>query len=90
MTTIHRGRLLGRLKASRIPVRIALPSSMVTLSLPSIYLVMAHSKRTQLAMLVSSTTAAPRPKKYRLHTNAGSRAIHTPYMFLWTVSPLWT
>jgi hypothetical protein len=36
---------------------------------------------------VVSTTAAPNPKKYKLAMSAGSKAMHTPYMFFLTLSP---
>jgi hypothetical protein len=87
MTIIHMGRLEGILKPSRIPVRIAEPSMMVVLSRRRINLAMAHSNNTQETMLVSSTTAAPRPKKYKLATKAGIKARHTPYIFFWMLSP---
>jgi hypothetical protein len=47
----------------------------------------AHSKITHEATLVSITTAAPSPKKYRLATKAGTSAMHTPYIFFWILSP---
>jgi hypothetical protein len=84
---IQIGRLLGKLKPNNRPVRIALPSKMVQFFLPKINFVMAHSKKTQETTDVASTIAAPRPKNHRLAIRAGTRAIHTPYIFFCTESP---
>ena len=83
----HTGRLLGRLKPSRSPVRTALPSHTVQASRLRMYLVMDHSNTTHEATDTISTIAAPSPKNQRLAARAGSKAMHTPYMFFLTESP---
>ena len=62
MMMIHSGRLLGKFMPSKRPVMIAEPSRM-EVSAFRIYFVIAHSKNTQAATEVSSTTAEPKPKK---------------------------
>jgi hypothetical protein len=84
---IQTGRFEGRLKPSRSPVSRAEPSVMVNLSCLSKNFEINHSKKRQEATLVVSTTAAPNPKKYKLAMSAGSKAMHTPYMFFLTLSP---
>ena len=55
-------RLLGKFMPSKRPVMMAEPSSKLVSSFRR-YFVIAHSKKTQAATEVSSTTAEPRPKK---------------------------
>ena len=62
MMMIQRGRLLGKFIPSKRPVMMAEPSSKLVSSFRR-YFVIAHSKKTQAATEVSSTTAEPKPKK---------------------------
>ena len=86
MRMIHIGRLEGRLKPNSSPVRTAEPSVIVTRSRFNTYFVIAHSKNTQAATDVANTIAAPNPKKYNEVSRAGMSAMHTPYIFLCTLS----
>ena len=68
------------------PLRMAEPSVIVTRSRFNTYFVIAHSKNTQAATDVANTIAAPNPKKYNEVNRAGMSAMHTPYIFLCTLS----
>ena len=62
MTMIQMGRFDGRFMPSRMPVSAAEPSVMVRRGFFKIYLLMAHSKKTQAATLDRHTMAEPNPK----------------------------
>ena len=75
------------MKPNSRPVRMALPSQMVRRGDLRIKVDMAHSKHTQKSTELSKTTTAPNPKNHREASNAGTRAMHTPYMLRETLSP---
>ena len=87
---IHGWMLLGILKASSTPVRTAEPSHTVHLGFFNINLLMNHSKNTQAATEMAVVMIAPAPKLMNEQMRAGTRAMHTQYMFFLTESPLWT
>ncbi len=82
--------LLGMLNANRMPVRIAEPSQMVHLGFFIMNLFIAHSKNTHDATEMAVVIIAPIPKLMNEQRRAGTRAIHTLYMFFCTESPLCT
>ena len=86
MRMIHIGRLEGRLKPNSSPVRMAEPSVIVTRSRFQYIFRYSPLEEHAGATDVANTIAAPNPKKYNEVSRAGMSAIHTPYIFLCTLS----
>ena len=82
ITIIQGAILLGRLKASRIPVRIAEPSHTIQFLFFMQNLLIAHSKNTQDATLMAVVMIAPMPNEMNEHSKAGIKAMITRYIFL--------
>ena len=67
ITTIHQGKLLGKLNASNKPVNTADKSQMVDFCFNR-YLVISHSNSTHAAMLIAVVIRAPQPNAITLTT----------------------
>jgi hypothetical protein len=83
ITTIHHGRLEGRLNASKTPVTIADPSLILT-GVFRIYSWISISARTHDAIDTAVIISAPIPNKYTVTKKAGIKETTTPTISLFT------
>ena len=89
ITTIHNGKLEGRLNAKISPVTMADPSLTVVWTLKMNFWI-RNSTATQATTDVRMTDNAATPKNQSEVAKTGTSAMATPYMLRLTESPEWT